>query len=71
MNTYGQGLQVSYRLGMDFQDKVWLSPNYIDTKEGSIGVAQSLRDPPTTVGSLGSNSPTTWGSDSSCLQGNF
>ena len=33
MNTYGKGLQVSCRLSMDFQDKVWLSPNYIATKK--------------------------------------
>lgn len=39
MNTFGEGLQVSFRLGKHFQDKVWLSPDYIDTKEGSIGVA--------------------------------
>lgn len=58
INTYGKGVQVSCRLGREFQDKVWLSPNYLDIKEGSIEVTQSLRDPPTTVGSLGSNSPT-------------
>lgn len=58
MHTYGKGLQVSCRLDREFQDKVWLSPNYIDIKKGSIEVAQFLRDPPTTVGSLGSNSPT-------------